>query len=129
MTKKLPTIGKNEILTVLVVFAAVFAKTLYEMSTLGPILPETLIRVSVASVAFSVFLLVSFSKSIGRSFTGQDFVGVFALIYTLGVTIEMRVIRFDILTFIGFSCFISSGSFRTCDISIFCVSFLSQPDV
>lgn len=99
MTKKLPTIGKNEILTVLVVFAAVFAKTLYEMSILGPILPETLIRVSVASVAFSVFLLVSFSKSIGRSFTGQDFVGVFALIYTLGVTIEMRVIRFDILTF------------------------------
>lgn len=99
MTKKLPTIGKNEILTVLVVFAAVFAKTLYEMSILGPILPETLIRVSVASVAFSVFLLVSFSKSIGRSFTGQDFVGIFALIYTLGVTIEMRVIRFDILTF------------------------------
>ncbi len=99
MTKKLPSLGKNEILTILVIFAAVFAKTLYEMSTMGPILPESLIRVLIASVAFATFLLMSFSKSIGRSFTGQDFVGIAALIYTLGVTIESLVIRYDVLTF------------------------------
>ena len=99
MLKKIPKISKNEILTVLVIFAAVLAKILYEMSKSGPLQTETIVRALIASVAFAAFLLVGFSKSIGSSFSGRDFVGIAALVYTLGVTIEMHVIRFDTLTF------------------------------
>ncbi len=100
MLKKLPKIGKNEIFTAFVIFAAVFSKALYEMSRLGTLQVETIVRAFLAGVAMMVFIVVGFSKSFGKSLTGQDLVGVLALFYTLGFTVSLEIIRFDIFTYL-----------------------------
>ncbi len=99
MLKKFPSINKNTVITAVVVFVLVCAKTIFEIYDIGTVGMNIILLTVASAVAFSLLFCAYFSSNGAKDLEGRDIVGIIALLYALAFLVNGGVVNNESLIF------------------------------
>lgn len=93
-------INKGRILTILTVFAVLYAKLMYEFSRISMLLPKYIILNLLGAVALTALLTVCFIPKFSNNIiNGQTAFGLASLVYLFAFNTDEFIIRIDVVAF------------------------------
>ncbi len=99
MLKKFTSINKNTVITAIVVFVLMCAKTFFELYDIGTVGMKIILLTVASGAAFALFFCAYFSSNGAKDLEGRDVVGIIALLYVLALLVNGGVVNDESLIF------------------------------